>query len=88
MTACTWVLSAYTHPDTQSTTYSPFIGITQETLTAVLSGHTNISNAYKVLDSHGHTHTENTQLKGSLCPSHEEVVYSGDAGVYTFTGNS
>nr|XP_014268858.2 usherin [Maylandia zebra] len=88
MTACTWVLSAHTHPETQSTTYSPFISITQEALTADLSAHTNRSNdSYKMFDSRSHAHTDNKQLKGSMCPSHEEVVYSGDATVYTFTDN-
>ncbi|XP_008295345.1 usherin-like, partial [Stegastes partitus] len=83
-TACTWVLSA--QPDTQSTTYSPFISPTQETLATGLSTHTNRSNnSYKMLDAYSHTHAENKQFEGSLCPSHEEVVHSGDAGKYTYT---
>ncbi|XP_059204973.1 usherin [Centropristis striata] len=83
-TACTWVLSAHTHPDIPSTTYSPSINTTHETLTGVFSTHTNRShNAYKMAETY--SHTENLQFKGSLCPSHEEVVYSGDANRYTYT---
>lgn len=82
MTACTWVLSAHTHPDTPSTTYSPSINTTTD-----LSTHTNRSdNTHKMTDSYSHTHIENLQHGGSLCPSHEEVVYSGDADRYTYTG--
>ncbi|TMS13118.1 Usherin [Larimichthys crocea] len=81
MTACTWVLSAHTHPDTPSTTYSPSINTTTD-----LSTHTNRSdNTHKMTDSYSHTHIENLQHGGSLCPSHEEVVYSGDADRYTYT---
>ncbi|XP_051795531.1 usherin [Acanthochromis polyacanthus] len=83
-TACTWVLSA--QPDTQSTTYSPFINPMQETVTTGPSTHANkSSNTYKMLDAYSHTHAENVHFKGSLCPSHEEAVYSGDASIYTYT---
>ncbi|XP_070762485.1 usherin [Enoplosus armatus] len=86
MTTCTWVLSAQTHHDTPSTTYSPSIDATHETLTTGLSTHTNSSdNTYKMADAYSHRTTENLQFKGSLCPSHEEVVYSGDANRYTYT---
>ncbi|XP_078016774.1 usherin [Epinephelus lanceolatus] len=87
-TACTWVLSAHTHPDAPSTTYSPSSNTTHETLTWGLSTHTNRSdNTYKMADAHSHTHshTENLQFEGHLCPSHEELVYSGNANRYTFT---
>ncbi|KAF3832464.1 hypothetical protein F7725_026129 [Dissostichus mawsoni] len=44
-----------------------------------LSTHANRShNTLKMAD-------ENLQLDGSLCASHEEVVYSGDANRYTYT---
>lgn len=75
-TACTWVLTA--HPDKPSTTYSPSINTTHETLT---------DNTYKMADAYSHTDTENLQFEGILCSSHEEVVYSGDANRYTYTGN-
>ncbi|TDH17235.1 hypothetical protein EPR50_G00006290 [Perca flavescens] len=79
-TACTWVLSAYTHPDTPSTTYSPSNNTTHETLTRGLSTHTNRSdNTHKMAEAYSHTQT------GSLCSSHEEVMYSGDANRYTYT---
>ncbi|XP_044201958.1 usherin [Thunnus albacares] len=85
MTACTWVLSADTHPDTPST-YSPSINTTQETLTTGLYIHTNRSdNTYKMANTHSHTHIGSLGYKGSLCSSHEEVVYSGDANRYTYT---
>ncbi|XP_070688414.1 usherin [Pempheris klunzingeri] len=86
MTACTWVLSVNTLPDAPSTTYSPSINTTHETLTMGLSTHANTSNnTYKMADTHSHSHTVNLQLEDSLCPSHEEVVYSGDANRYTYT---
>ncbi|XP_068431767.1 usherin [Clinocottus analis] len=84
--ACTWVLSAHKHPDKPSTTYSPSFNTTHETLTLGLSTHTNRSdNIYKMADSYSHRHTENLQFEGSLCPSHEEVVYSGDSNRCTYT---
>nr|XP_046239587.1 usherin [Scatophagus argus] len=83
MTACTWVLSAHTQHDAPSTTYSPSIDNTHEMLSAGLFTPTN--KTYKMTDAYSHTHTENLQFEGSLCPSHEEVVYSGDANRYTFT---
>ncbi|XP_074481361.1 usherin [Sebastes fasciatus] len=73
-TACTWVLTA--HPDKPSTTYSPSINTTHETLT---------DNTFKMADAYSHTDTENLQFEGILCSSHEEVVYSGDANRYTYT---
>ncbi|KAI4829884.1 hypothetical protein KUCAC02_001544, partial [Chaenocephalus aceratus] len=74
-TACTWLLSAHTQPDT------PYINITHEALSQGLSTHANRShNTFKMAD-------ENRQLDGSLCASHEEVVYSGDANRYTYTGD-
>ncbi|XP_070842368.1 usherin [Chaetodon trifascialis] len=81
MTACTWVLSAHTHPDAPPTIHSPSINNTMG-----LSAHTNRSdNTYKMADTYSHTHAENLQFERSLCPSHEEVVYSGDANRYTYT---
>ncbi len=81
--SCTWVLSVHTHPYTLATTHSPSINITVGPST-----HTNISDStYKMADTYSHTYTETLQLEGSLCPSYEEVVYSGDANRYTYTGN-
>lgn len=89
MTTCTWVLSAHTHPDTPYTTHPPFLNTTHETLTTGLSTPTNRSeNTYKMADTYSYTHTENLQFEGALCPSHEEVMYSGDANRYTYTGMS
>lgn len=86
MTACTWVLSAHTELSTRSTTRSPFISTVQEALTTGPSTHSNRSNnTYKIIDTH--RHTENMEFERSLCSSHEEVVYSGDANIYTYTGN-
>ncbi|CAJ1048931.1 LOW QUALITY PROTEIN: usherin [Xyrichtys novacula] len=87
MTACTWVLTAHTHPDTPSyTTYSSPVNTTHETLTEGLLTYTNRSNnTYRVTDAHTSTHTGNLQPEGNLCPAHEEVVYSGDATKYTYT---
>ncbi|KAM9366692.1 usherin [Symphorus nematophorus] len=83
MTACTWVLSAHTHPD------SPSINTTHETLAAGLYIYSNRSdNTYKMEDTYSYTHTENLQFEGSLCPSYEEVVYSGDANRYTYTDSN
>ncbi|XP_010791101.1 usherin [Notothenia coriiceps] len=79
-TACTWLLSAHTQPDTPNATDSPSINISHEALSQGLSTHANKShNTFKMAD-------ENLQLDGSLCASHEEVVYSGDANRYTYTG--
>ncbi|XP_047436500.1 usherin [Mugil cephalus] len=76
-TACTWVLSAHTPPGTRPATQPPFISAVQET-------HSNRSdNTYKIIDAY--RHTENVGLERSLCLSHEEVVYSGDASIYTYT---
>lgn len=87
-TACTWVLSALTHHDISSTTESPSSNTTHETLTTGLPTHTNKNEStYKMADAYSHTHTENLQFGGSLCLTHEEVVYSGDADKYTYTGN-
>nr|XP_061796460.1 usherin-like [Nerophis lumbriciformis] len=72
-TACTWVLSA--HPDTPSTTYSPTINATSEALIPASSTHNNIS----------HLHNGVGSDRAGLCPSHEEVIYSGDAKRYTYT---
>ncbi|XP_029354432.1 usherin [Echeneis naucrates] len=85
MTACTWVLSAHT----LSTFYLPSISATQEPLPTGLSVVTNGSdNAYKMADVYSHAHTENVHHDGSLCESHEEVVYSGDANKYTYTDSN
>nr|XP_040024120.1 usherin isoform X2 [Gasterosteus aculeatus aculeatus] len=82
--SCTWVLSA--HRDKPSTTYSPFRNTTHETLRRDPSANTSGSdNTYKMADTYSHTHTEKLPSEGSLCPSHEDVVYSGDANRYTFT---
>ncbi|XP_029281914.1 LOW QUALITY PROTEIN: usherin [Cottoperca gobio] len=85
LTACTWVLSAHNQPDTPSTTHSPSINITRETLTRGLSTHHRSDSAYKMADAYSHTHTEKLQFDGSLCSSHEEVMYSGDAKRHTYT---
>ncbi|XP_014832285.1 PREDICTED: usherin-like isoform X1 [Poecilia mexicana] len=86
LTACTWVLTAHTHPDTQSVTQPPFISTTLETLSSVLPAHTNRGgNPNKISDRNSHTNTENSESGGTLCPSHEEVVYSGEASVLTYT---
>lgn len=53
-----------------------------------LSTHTNRSDStHKMAEAYSHTQTENLPFEGSLCPSHEEVMYSGDANRYTYTGN-
>ncbi|XP_039982949.1 usherin [Xiphias gladius] len=85
MTACTWVLSAHTHPDTPSKIYSPSADTTRETLTVGLSTDANRSDTYKMADINSHTHTGSMRYDGNLCLSHEEVVYSGDASRYTYT---
>ncbi|XP_019935888.2 usherin isoform X2 [Paralichthys olivaceus] len=86
--ACTWVLSANTHPDTPTTVYSPFVNFTQETLTAGPSTDTNRSdNTHKLADTYNHAHS-NVGYEESLCPSHEEVVYIGDASRYTYTDSN
>ncbi|AWP01780.1 putative usherin-like [Scophthalmus maximus] len=36
-------------------------------------------------DMYSSTRSENVPYEGSLCPSHEEVVYSGEASRYTYT---
>ncbi|CAG5853774.1 unnamed protein product, partial [Menidia menidia] len=83
LAACTWVLTAHTHPDTPFTEHSPFISTTPKDLTMGLSTHTNRSNnTYKMVDTYTNTHSVSER---SLCPTHEEVVYSGDASIYTYT---
>lgn len=84
-TTCTWVLSAHTTHDISSTTDSPSINATYDTLITGLSINTNRGDI-TTSDTYSHTHTENLQSEGTLCPSHEEVVYSGDANRYTYTG--
>ncbi|XP_071778073.2 usherin [Centroberyx gerrardi] len=84
--ACTWVLSARTHPDTHTsaTTYSPSMTAAHGTDTTYLHTHSS-DDAHGVADARNHTHSEKLRLEGSLCASHEEVVYSGDANRYTYT---
>ncbi|XP_077569166.1 usherin [Stigmatopora nigra] len=72
-TACTWVLSA--HPDTPSVTSSPTIHATSQVLIPASSSHNNIS----------HLQNGNGSDEGSFCPSHEEVIYSGNARKFTYT---
>lgn len=52
-----------------------------------LSTHANSVNVYKMVKEYTRAHTEGVETDGDLCPSHEEVVYSGDANTYTYTGN-
>ncbi|MED6280794.1 hypothetical protein CHARACLAT_014451 [Characodon lateralis] len=86
LTACTWVLTAHPHSDTEVPTELPFISTTLKSLTTVLPAHTNRSkNNNKIADRNGQTNTENTEKGRNLCLSHEEVVYSGDANVHTYT---
>lgn len=73
--ACTWVLSA--HSETPSASRSPSADTTQETRTTVLSTRTNTDRR---------TSSDNLRHERSLCSSHEEVVYSGDARGNTYTG--
>lgn len=85
-TACTWVLTAHkellSHPDTLSyTTYSPPNNPTHQTSTAGLS-----ANLHKSDETYTYMHGWSLQSVGNLCPSHEEIVYSGDANKYTYTG--
>ncbi|KAF6731117.1 Usherin, partial [Oryzias melastigma] len=80
LTACTWVLI-----DTQSMPHSPFISEIQGTRTAGLSVHANRNNTYKIADIYSHSNTEHVPSEGSLCPSPEEVVYSGDASSQSYT---
>ncbi|KAF7657914.1 hypothetical protein LDENG_00020330, partial [Lucifuga dentata] len=83
MTACTWLLSPHTQPDTP---YSPSLNSSHDTDVSDLQKNTTKNNnAYKVADTSSHTHSENLQFAGSLCPSHEEVVYSGDANRFSYT---
>ncbi|XP_061735051.1 usherin isoform X2 [Nerophis ophidion] len=72
MTACTWVLSTY--HDVPYATYLPEINTTSDGL---------------IKSSHFRDKT-NDMLgnKESLCSSHEEVVYSGDARRYTYTDSN
>ncbi|XP_051920397.1 usherin isoform X1 [Hippocampus zosterae] len=71
--ACTWLMSA--HPDAPSATFSPMIYATSETLITGSHTHTSISYLHAGLLGH----------EGIMCPSHEEVVYSGDAKKCTYT---
>ncbi|XP_041646715.1 usherin [Cheilinus undulatus] len=83
MVACTWVLSASTP---LSTTNSPSINSSYATSTAGLPMYTNRSNnTYKMADAFTHSHTGNPRTEGNLCPSYEEVVYSGDASKFSHT---
>ncbi|XP_074522167.1 usherin [Halichoeres trimaculatus] len=90
-TACTWVLTAHTeplsHPDAPSyTTNPPPINTTHQNITAVLSAFTNShNNTYKTAEAHTYMHTDSLQSVGNRCPSHEELVYSGDANKFTYT---
>ncbi|XP_015250616.1 PREDICTED: usherin-like [Cyprinodon variegatus] len=83
LTACTWVLNAHPDPNTSSMTQVSFISPTLETLTT-LPEHANRSKTI-TSDRKNHTNTEHPEAGGNLCPSHEEVVYSGDASAHTFT---
>lgn len=88
LATCTWVLSARTHDDKFSTADSPSINAMREIAATGLSTHTNGSvNIYKMVKEYTPAHTEGVETAGDLCPSHEEVVYSGDANTYTYTGN-
>lgn len=88
LTACTWVLSAHTHGDKFFPTDSPSINATREMGATGLSTHTNRSvNVQKMVKEYTRAPTEGVETAGDLCPSHEEVVYSGDANTYTHTGN-
>ncbi|XP_077419247.1 usherin isoform X1 [Vanacampus margaritifer] len=72
-TACTWATSA--RSNAHSATSSPTIETTSEPLITGSHTHANIS----LLN------TGNPGYEGSLCPSREEIVYSGDAKKYTYT---
>ncbi|KAK2854220.1 hypothetical protein Q5P01_006881 [Channa striata] len=88
-TACTWILSAHSAPNARSTADLASVGTTQETPTAGSSTRTKTrDNSYKMADTNGHTHTQRLRHEGSLCLSHEEVVYSGDASRYTYTDSN
>lgn len=88
LTTCTWVLSARTHGSTFSPPDSPSINPMREIVATGLSTHTNRSvNGHKMVREYTRAHTEGVETAGDLCPSHEEVVYSGDADTYTHTGN-
>uniref|UniRef100_A0A3Q3B8L8 Usher syndrome 2A (autosomal recessive, mild) n=1 Tax=Kryptolebias marmoratus TaxID=37003 RepID=A0A3Q3B8L8_KRYMA len=52
LAACTWVLTAHKHPDTQSTTHTLFIRTSQETLTTGLPTHTNRNSDLKPFTSY------------------------------------
>lgn len=87
LTACTWVLSARSHDDKFSTTDSPSIDAMREIPGAGLSARANRSvNVYKMVREDTRAHNEGVETDGDLCPSHEEVVHSGDANTYTYTG--
>ncbi|KAM3624776.1 uncharacterized protein V6R79_001428 [Siganus canaliculatus] len=81
-TACTWVLSAQTNHDTSSSTSPHSVITANETATIGLSSHTNRRfDKADNLDSHA----ENLQPEESMCLSHEELVFSGDANTFTYT---
>ncbi|KAM3876945.1 usherin [Diretmus argenteus] len=82
MTACTWVL----HTHASATTYSPSMTTTHGSETTDLHAHTHRSDdTHAVASTLSHTHSQDLWFDGSLCPSHEEVVYSGYATRYTYT---
>lgn len=85
LTACTWVLSARAHDDDKSSaTDSPSVDAMREIPATGLSTRANRSaNVYKMVGED----SEGVETGGDLCPSHEEVVYSGDANTHTYTGN-
>lgn len=88
LATCTWVLSARAHDDTFPTTDSPSINAMRDIAATGLSTHPNRSvNVSKMIKVYTRAHTEDVETDGELCPSHEEVVYSGDANTYTYTGN-
>lgn len=75
--ACTWVLSAHPVPEPPSMLH------TQEPVTTRPSTLTDPSrNTYKMADTYGNAEGD----EASLCSSHEELVYSGDASTHTYTG--
>ncbi|KAM9860567.1 LOW QUALITY PROTEIN: usherin [Aulostomus maculatus] len=88
VTACTWVLSAYTHHTHSSTMNSPFINTTHETLTSDLYTPGNSSEKNTFTTANIHTHPGSVGYEGSLCPSHEEVVHRGDANLFSYTDSS
>lgn len=45
------------------------------------------ADVYKVVGEDTRAHSEGVETGSDQCPSHEEVVYSGDANTYTYIGN-